>query len=255
MKRIGIVSALLLGASISMALTAGPRHHQGGQIRDVLKQLDLTSEQKQDIKQAFKQGKQDMRVYREDMRQIRQEMKSLIQTEQWQADAVAAVISQREALTGQLALTRVQNKHHVWNLLNEEQQQKFNDLTQDRQRTPREFDGLGKLEKLDLSEVQQEKLIEIKAQVQSLRENVRASRKAMKETEKSLVQSADFDVDAWQTLFNEQQQNMTEAAIQMAHARHLIWNMLTDEQQETLANSIKEKRHEKRHGKRHQDRI
>lgn len=244
MKRATFLLTLLLSASVSIGVTAGPRHHEAEQLKTVLQQLDLTRDQKQDIRQAFRQGKQDMRLYKEDMRQIHQQMKSHIQSDQWQPDAVASVIAQRAGLMGQLTLNRAQQKHHVWHLLSDHQQQKFFELIEDKQRIPREFGGFERLRSLDLTDEQQQQLDEITAQIDITKQEVKTNLQTMKEAERALVMADEFDQQAWQTAFNQQQVVMMEVALNLAHARHQIWNLLSDEQKSQLGESMKQHRKE-----------
>ena len=244
MKRATLILSLLLTASISVV--AAPKHHDHKQINAVLQQLELSNSQKQDIRQAFREGRQNMRLYQEDMRDIHQQMKSLIQSDEWLPEVVAGVIDQRADLMQQVALNRAQKKHRVWNLLSDAQQQKFTTLMAPENRSPREFGGLEKIESLGLSAQQQADFAVIKANIEQTKAEFKTTREALKSAEKALIQAEEFDQGAWQALFDGQQESFAEMALVMAHNRHQIWNLLTESQREEMASFRKERRGDKK---------
>ena len=249
MKRATLMISLLLTASISVV--AGPRHHDHKQLNTVLQQLELSSSQKQDIRQTFKEGRQNMRIYQQDMRDVHQQMKTLIQSDEWLPEVVAGVIEQRTDLMQQVALNRAQKQHRVWNLLSQAQQQKFAELMVAEQRQPREFGGLDKIESLGLSEQQQADFALIKANIEQTKTQFKTARESLKVAEKALIRANEFDQEAWQALFDEQQESFAEMALVMAHNRHQIWNLLNESQREEMLSFKKQRRGDKKgNGKR-----
>ena len=249
MKRATLFLSLVLSASVASGVAvAGPKQHGHKQLNAVLQQLDLSISQKQDIRQAFREGRQNMHMYREDMQDVREQMKSLVQSDDWQPEAVAAVIEQRSELMEQLALNRAQKKHLVWNLLTDEQQQKLDELMDPKNREGREFDGLQKIQSLGLSAEQQAEFDLIKANIEQTKAEFTSLMASHKAAEKALIQADEFDQAAWQALVDGQQENFTTIALTMAQGRHQIWNLLTEEQRETML-SFKKERRGKRKGK------
>ncbi|MCJ8272867.1 MAG: Spy/CpxP family protein refolding chaperone [Psychrosphaera sp.] len=106
--------------------------------------------------------------------------------------------------------------------------------------------------KLDLTDEQQTSIEALRDQMHDSMEALRGEegeRKAFHEQMKSLVQSEEFDEDAFREMTAAKQVKKTEAAVIKATMKHGVWNVLTAEQQEQMTAMMETKR-ERRGGKR-----
>jgi Spy/CpxP family protein refolding chaperone len=118
--------ALCLALAIAVPAIAKKGHHQKCDgMRQILSELSLTSTQKQDIRQIFKQSREDRNMFKSVDKALRTELHSIIESTEWDRTAVESAITQRQALMQEKALQRASNKHQVWRLLTEIQQTEF----------------------------------------------------------------------------------------------------------------------------------
>jgi protein CpxP len=249
--------ALCLTLVIAAPALAKKGHHQKhDDMHQILSELSLTDTQKQDIRQISKQNREDRGLFSSDVKLLKQELRNLVQSSEWDHAAVESLITKRQTLMQAKALQRATNKNQVWNLLTEAQQDEFV-VFSDALKAERKGKGVAgwkegkrkgkKLKRLDLSEVQLATINAIKNESKATGQKIKAKLQVYKQAEQLLVQSADFDADAWQALNNEYQANFLTMAILKAKTQHDIWNQLTPEQQAKAAEKIKGKRG--KHGK------
>lgn len=105
------------------------------------------------------------------------------------------------------------------------------------------------IKKLALSEQQQVQIKALKTQAKEQHETLRESMKKFKTAEKTLLQAAVFDEQAYTALHSAYQSTFAQRALTRAKTRHAIFNVLTAEQQEKWV-KIMEKRKEKLNRKR-----
>ena len=239
-------SLLTLTVSALITFGASAGHHPGPHHQmALLKQLDLSREQRQDVRQLMRQGRQDVAVYREDLRAVRQQMQALIKAESWDEAAVKDLLEERQPLMAQLALTRANKKHQVWQVLSDEQQAEFEALMQDRE--PREFSDRQQkmLERLDLSDAQQQQIDQIRTENAANKAAFRQLRQDLKQAEAELIKADSFDQDAWQGLRAEYQQVFADYALKGLYARHQVWQVLSDEQQAEAEQRMQKRKHKR----------
>jgi Spy/CpxP family protein refolding chaperone len=244
--------ALCLALAIAVPAIAKKGHHQKCDgMRQILSELSLTSTQKQDIRQIFKQSREDRNMFKTDDKALRTELHSIIESTEWDRTAVESAITQRQALMQEKALQRASNKHQVWRLLTEIQQTEFvpqlDSRKEKRAESKREHK---KLKRLGFTEDQ---LAAVKAIKTAAKENgakVKAKLKSYQQAERALIQSANFNPEAWESLNTEYQADFMVMAILKAKSKHDIWNLMTPEQQSATTERVdKHKRGKK--GKRH----
>ncbi|WP_286271096.1 Spy/CpxP family protein refolding chaperone [Thalassotalea hakodatensis] len=100
---------------------------------------------------------------------------------------------------------------------------------------------------LDDAQIAQIKTIYQDAKI--VKEQNKASRKAFRDEMKALVQSENFTEQAFLTLHQQNQDQLTESALQRAKTKNAIYLVLNDEQREKFA-KFQEKRKNKQKGKR-----
>jgi Spy/CpxP family protein refolding chaperone len=243
--------ALSIALSFSASSFAGLGHQgdkQGNKqaLKQILQQLDLSVSQKQDIRQLFKQNREDRGLYREDMRELKAEIKALMRSAEWDQQAAETIFSQRIDLVAGIALKKAMSKNQLWNLLSPEQQAEFNQIHEQRKaeanrdRTPLKF-----LEKLDLSAEQQVSIDTIRNAQLVNQEAFKQKRDAFKQEEKSLIQAELFSEQAWQGIREKYQDDFMNMQLNKAQSKHDVWHLLTAEQQAQLE-EMKEQRRERK---------
>jgi Spy/CpxP family protein refolding chaperone len=249
--------ALCLSLAIATPTFAKNGHHQKHDgMRQILSELSLTDTQKQDIRQVLKQTREDRDLFITDGKSLKTELRSLIQATEWDQAAVKSVITQNQAVKQEKALQRATNKNQVWNLLTETQQAEFVALLDthkaEREENRSKDKSKGKrngkmLKRLDLTEEQLTAVKAIKTAAKANREETQAKLKTFRQAERALIQSSNFNAEAWQALSNEYQADFLAMAELNAQSEHDIWNLLTPEQQ---AKAEKKAKHNKgKHGK------
>ncbi|WP_339725952.1 Spy/CpxP family protein refolding chaperone [uncultured Paraglaciecola sp.] len=237
--------ALCLSLAIVAPAIAKKGHHQPHDgMRQILSELSLTDTQKQDIKQILKQNREDRELYSTDGKSLKTDMRSLIQSSEWDEEAVETAIAQRQVLMQQKALQRATNKNQVWNLLTATQQAEFVTQLETRKAKHEEKSserkekrkGKGKhkgnmLKRLDLTEEQLAAVKTIKTAEKESAETIRAKLKNFKQAEQSLIQSTEFKAETWEALNSEYQSDFVAMALLKTKSKHDIWNTLTPEQQ------------------------
>ena len=237
------IALCLTIALASPVLAKNGHHYKHDGMRQILSELSLTDTQKQDIRQILKQTREDRGLFSSDAKSLKTELRNLVQSTEWDQTAVESVITHNQTLIKEKALQRASNKNQVWNLLTETQQGDFVALNADLEtrkveRRDKNTEGKRKgkrkgnrLKRLDLTEEQLIAVDVIKTAAKTNGEATKVKLKTYKQAERVLVQSTDFNAEAWQTLNNEYQTDFLAMAILKAKTRHDIWNLLTPEQQ------------------------
>lgn len=253
MKKSKALSMTLFAVSLVAALGTTSLHahdRQGQPLRAMLKQLDLTEQQRHNVRLNMQKTRLEAKIYRQDMRSIKEQLNAVIRSAQWDESLASQLIQQKQNIHAKVALTRASSKHTLWNTLNDEQQQQLDELTQERKGKRTRPSPMRRFGPLNLSEQQKtdvEALIETQIQ---LRQSMKSEMTAYKQSQRALIKSDEFDQGAWLASFNQMQQNQLNIAIAGAHTRHKIWNLLDEQQQAKLTKM--EKKRAKRAQKRRQ---
>lgn len=231
----------------TMLATAAQAGHKGHGMK-MLRDLDLTQEQRQQMRATKKLTRQDNKEYRGDVRAINKQIRDLVRAESFDADAVMTLIEQRNPLKQEMALNGAQSKHKIWHIFSDEQQAKLKEAAADRE--PREkgdFERRG-MRRLGLSDEQKAKMQEIFAADADKREQFKASMKQRRSDMRKIVQASNFDESAWRAAYAKYQGEANNMALIRAENRHQVWNLLTPEQQSKMER-IAKKREKKRNRK------
>ncbi|WJG10027.1 Spy/CpxP family protein refolding chaperone [Aliiglaciecola sp. LCG003] len=241
---------IILSAAATLTLSTGIQAHEREyNQRAIYKQLDLTEQQHQDLREVKKQTKDDTHVYKQDLKQLEQQLKTLIQSERWDAESARALIERRQELKSELALTRALNHNYLWNVLDDSQQHKFTELTArkfDRKDIRQDKDSrhpLKRLNRLDLTEAQQQQISALLEQQKHQQSDIRQAVKAKKQDMLRLVRSTEFDQAQWQVIQQEMKESQVALAMSFSQTRHQIWNLLDEQQQGKMANMKKRQGH------------
>jgi Spy/CpxP family protein refolding chaperone len=254
--------AICLTLAIAAPAIANKGHHQQhNSMRQILSELSLSDTQQQDIRQIAKQARDDRGLFSTDVKSLKTELRGLVQSTEWDPAAVEFTIGQRQTLIQEKVLQRANNKNQVWNLLTSAQQvefvahfnglkagQKIRKVEREEMKAEGKRKGRPrgqKIEHLDLTEEQLAAVKVIKTVAESSAEETKDKLKSFKRAERLLVQSTNFNVEAWQTLSNEYKADFLAIAVLRAKTKHDIWNLLTPEQQ------LKAQKQNKHKGKNH----
>lgn len=155
MKKSIIISGLITGllvTGVSIPLQAGPDHehkhrhshgaeHQGKydgkrlnmkRMMRAFSRLELSEEQRKEIKTVFKQGFEDNKPKREEMHTLKQQIKGLKQAEVVDEQALRATAIGIANLRTDMMLANLQNRKKIEALLSESQLQKLQEMKEKR---------------------------------------------------------------------------------------------------------------------------
>ncbi len=232
-----IVAALLCSASV----IAHPQEHP---VREVLKQLDLSVQQKQDVRALMQQTRQDGGIYKQDMQVISQQLNRLIHSDNFDLEQAKSLISQRQALQSQISYERAKNRHAIWSSLDQDQQKKLEQLIADKKTNKKqdrkhrgqrgERNPMRALSQLDLNEQQTASIEQIINKQQQQNKQLMSQIKQVKQAEASVIHSDNFSQDAWQAISQQAQAFKLQLAMNNSQSRNQIWNLLDDSQQQKL---------------------
>ncbi|WP_414829541.1 Spy/CpxP family protein refolding chaperone [Alteromonas sp. H39] len=244
---IAIIAGVL---AVSGVATAGPIKGPGSGMMDVLRELDLTREQKQDIRNLMQEHREDAILSDIPAPEISQfgtdtanlDEAELKETLTARAAALKAEHFERAALRHdiyQLLTTTQRNTLEQQDISRQERFAKRRGRTADN-RLPRSFSALS------LTDAQETELLSLQKSFSTESEQKRALLKTFIEKEKALIRSDNFSESAWHALAESYQQDFINAMV--AHAKHKASMMavLDEEQKQTLI-AMREERQQHHH--------
>lgn len=239
-------SAIILMSLLALGSTAAMANHQHKNgLKPILKQLDLSQEQRQDLRQLLRESKGDMQSVSQDMKAFRQNMLLLVQADTYDQDAVTSLLEENQEVRTQKRLRKAQKQHLLFQSLTPEQQDKFVSLIAAKTDTKRHNKANKMYRRLGLTDQQKGNIKQIKSAFKATRSEAIDTLKQRKQAELALVRSAQFDAKAWLALQQQYRSTEIDIAEQRAAVRNQVWNQLTLEQQQKAAarmDRIKQKR-------------
>jgi len=135
MKLIGtaIAAVLTLGAGIALAQggAAGPMHHHRGDrggFEQMLRQLNLTDDQKAQVKQIFQAEKPTMKPLKQQEHAAHQQMIQLVTSGSFETAKAAAIAQQESQTHMQLEVEHAKMASQIYQLLSSDQKAKVAEL-------------------------------------------------------------------------------------------------------------------------------
>ena len=133
MKLIGtaIAAVLTLGAGIALAQAAGPMHHHHGDMggfEQMLRQLNLTDDQKAQVKQIFQAEKPTMKPLKQQEHAAHQQMIQLVTGGSFETAKAAAIAQQESQTHMQLEVEHAKMASQIYQLLSSDQKAKVAEL-------------------------------------------------------------------------------------------------------------------------------
>jgi protein CpxP len=266
LKLTTLISPLALALSLAIAhpVLAKAEHgrdHDKNQLRHMMAKLDLSQEQRQDVKHILQQSRADAGLVAEDQKQARTDLMNLIHTSSWNETAVETVLLQNQQTKASLGLEKASAMHQIWLVLSDEQQAKFAQIPDnkaDGKRGKKENkaklkdgadghersrgEGKDHFKQLALTDEQKTAIKTIKQQTKAQNEQSKEQQQAYRQAERALIASTTFNDTAYQVLQAEYQDEHLQHALLMAKTRHEIWNVLSAEQQAKALTKMAERK-------------
>jgi protein CpxP len=122
MKRI-ILLALVLNFSPFIAFA--DEHSGCGCMKQMVQELNLTTEQKQKI-EAIKLGtKQKFQAQKDEMKSLHNQMKNLIKSDKIDQTKLDSLVNQKKEIMGAIMKEKIVMKNQIYNVLDNTQKEKF----------------------------------------------------------------------------------------------------------------------------------
>tara|TARA_R110002012_G_scaffold148297_2_gene307090 strand:- start:334 stop:1152 length:819 start_codon:yes stop_codon:yes gene_type:complete len=263
---ITISLALLLAQPFAIAKP--PAHNGPIHLRPILKQLDLTAVQRQDVRLLIKQNRATKGTYQPDQKSTRESIRNLIQSDVWAQSDISSAIQAEQHLQNQLMWLDIKTQQQIWLTLDDAQKETFlaelNAEQEEKGHGPEsQLSNSRDNSKLMFSAAQRQAehfaALNLTEEQQALSTAQRSAEKADKEANKSareafrtqliaIVTSESLNETSWAALQAETEAQRFEHALTRAKNQHTFWNALTSEQQSTLQEMMesRQKRESKR---------
>lgn len=235
-----LISAAIL--CLPVAANAGPfegphgKHH--GPMM-MLRSLDLTAAQRQDIRQLTKEFRADAESQNSE-ETLRADVRALLESGNADEASLTTLFTSHWEATQSQRYAAAVLRHRIYHVLTSEQQAELDEKMAKRAAISSHRKG-GKMREdrspfamLDLTDEQQASLEAIKAAMATQRESKMEAMKTQRAAEQALIKQAEFDDDAWYALDGEFK--FTAITQQVAHTlmRQDMLAVLTTEQREQL---------------------
>lgn len=238
-----IIASSIVLASVSVQADArdvrGERPHHAKQLMREFKGLDLSQQQRQEIRQIVKDTRENNRVYEVSKKTRKSQMKTLMNMPAWDNDSAEAIVREQIEQQQPIRLNGAMARHQVYQLLTPEQKQKLsnkakevkNKLSQGK----RSDKVAGRLAKaLELTD---EQVTQFDALRKQTRENAMAfasTSKQHRESLRALVRADKFDSASYAKLQASFSDQLVEQRVKQLELRYRMKNLLSEEQQKKM---------------------
>lgn len=138
LKKMIVLPAFVLSLSLSQAVFS---HMNDTMVKDhvqkhsghhcmhhMMKNLDLTSEQKEKISELKAKTKQELSGKMHELQVIRHEMRAIVQSDKVDDAKLAQLIHQKKEIIGSITKSKVMLNHQIYHLLDSKQQAKYSEM-------------------------------------------------------------------------------------------------------------------------------
>ncbi|GAB3013368.1 Spy/CpxP family protein refolding chaperone [Bowmanella dokdonensis] len=227
--------ALTLGLILVGPAQAHPPQDPEG-IHKVLEQLDLSRQQRQDIRQLLKQQRAQRQALKPDRQAEHQAISQLVQAQSWDPDQATLLLQRTQQDRRQAMWQKALLQQQIWNLLNAGQQQAWQAQVQSlAPRTSRQVHREHMIDRLKLNDDQQQALAALQAEQEVQRQQKQANHLAFRTAQLALLQQGEFSEASWNALYSRHEDGFLSSAVQELAFRHQFYQLLNDEQREQLA--------------------
>jgi len=124
------ISAIALSMSVTYPAIAGSHNKKDKQsyYKKFEEKLNLTDEQKKQIKDIKKQYWKDQKSKFEELRNLRQQMHELVKSEKIDEQKLQNYIDKKKEIVGAMTKSKIEMKNKIYNLLNEDQKKTFDEM-------------------------------------------------------------------------------------------------------------------------------
>jgi Spy/CpxP family protein refolding chaperone len=240
MKKIVTVATTLMFCLGTQSVLA--QSQQRDHERPAMQELNLSDSQKEAIQAIRQQAKQDCSLFRGERDEALKLMRQNKQSGTWDAATARSLVQSKLINRQAHQLANAQNRQAVFAVLTAEQQAKFNanQVARHTVRDPlkREQKRLKQLlrmaNKVDATEAQLAQLTTIHNDASTAMQTYHNNLMTHKMAERSLIQAAEFDTQAWQTLQDEFAPTAIEIGVLRAKTKYDIQQVFNAKQQKKL---------------------
>lgn len=245
MKLSKVKSLILIPVALSMAVLvaiaanahereAVPKKH----MVQILRQLDLSMEQKMSLRSVMRGAKDQVVLLREDLRKMRSEVMELLTSGNVNQQSIDAVLNQYEPMLRLIMKTQGNTKNTIYELLDDEQREKALELMQKKMarleaRDPQQ--RLNKIaEKLDFSSEQLSAANELLPAIEETRSTLKEMFMVVNQAQRDLIASGTYSEQQVDALFTENFADFKVNVFLAIEAHKQMFLLLSDEQKEKV---------------------
>ena len=205
----------------------------------MLTQLDLSEQQKREIKLYAKDKYKQRVTFRTDDKPIKAALRDIIQAESWDEPAAIKTLVMNADTKQKLLNSRALTHHKIWLLLNSAQQQQLSqmiavrgnrEIIHQRTKIKRQNRWNRIAKELKLSREQSRKIEVFQQDFEQQRRLFTDHQNEYKIAERNIIKATKFNQLAWQDLYSEYERAMIDLALAAAHMQHQIINVLNESQ-------------------------
>ncbi|GEM_PF-4709800 len=234
MKKTIVLTLVILGLAAPTAVLATSM--TDNKRMRIFAGLDLSNEQKQDIREIMRQMRQDNAIYAGEKQDTHNQMQQLMSLPEWDEAVAEQLLSTSIDTRLVLETNRAFARHQVANLLDEDQLTEIESRWNDGEmRDRREHMERKMARRLNLTDEQQSQAADIMSRQKALLAAYEDQLKEHRMAEKALIRADEFDRDAYVALNDAFKQTQLEIALLRAKTRYDMAQILTDEQREKAA--------------------
>jgi protein CpxP len=146
-----IMLATVVGFGLSLPTLAHQNAHQEQhqaqhqhkgkkhQLKRLFKRLDLTTEQRGQIKEIVQNSKQELKRFDKQKQAYRQEVAALVKSDIFDEQAYYSLKDKHNQLLSDIEITRLKTRHSIYQVLNDQQREKLAQLKQKRKQKSNGF--------------------------------------------------------------------------------------------------------------------
>ena len=249
------LSAILVPTLFTSAYGHDRHDNAAREIRGMFKGLDLTDNQKENIKALVSSQREEMKSSRGEMKTLRTQLANQIKEDKWDEAQVISLVAQMQEFRLSKLEQRVKTKAQVWLLLTPEQQQMMTDKQQ--ARLDKVGDKAGNraqkrqqkmIRRLGLTDDQKGVVEPLLSQLNENRGQMADIQMTLKQQELAQYASGNVNVEQLIANITAQHGQMQTLAVESASLHHRIWHLLDENQQQKFNKFIegkKQKRNKK----------
>lgn len=233
-----LLATAILATGFIASVEAKPEHEHAHGIVKVFKKLDLTREQRQQVRSIMRDAMPNDATRQSKLEHRRTDWLNLLQDGPLDQQARRELVKERVEERIEMGLKMAQAKHEIWLMLDAAQKQKLAELafpdkdSNDKKHAKKLFKGLS------LNNEQKAKISSLTAERKALAEEHHTVRMSFKEQEKALIRSESFNSESWLALANSFRDDFVKQGEAMLQLRDETFATLNEDQQVEFVNKV-----------------